>query len=423
MASPVFGAEDPGSTRKNQETGEFPDGGGMEKILEGVRLLDMTEGLAGPYAATLLGDMGASVLKVERPEGDWLRGNEEPLRPAFVALNRNKRNLCLNLQQEGAAQVVRRLVERSDIVLSNYRMGVMERLGVGYEDCLRIRPGILYCTVSGFGQKGRYSGLPTSDTGLQAVSGIMDSIGEPDGVQMRVSFPLVDFFAASLAVQGILLGLLSARRGQPVQRVDVSLLNAAMALQSVLFTKYLMTGELPRRSGNQNPALSPGGSFQAQDGKYLTMTVLSQAHWEKFCRALGLEELLAEERFRTMSLRVRNRPALNGILGPVFLARSREEWLRTLAAAGIVCGPVNTLEDVRNDPGLMESISLLSFRLMGKEVQTMGNPLQMDEEYPPVRILPCLKGEHTVEVLAELGYSREETDRLISGGVAISGQS
>ena len=391
----------------------------MNKLLENFHILDMTEGVAGPYAATLLGDMGASVIKIERPEGDWARGNEHPLKPNFVALNRNKKNLCLDLQHEGAGSVIKRLVERSDVVLSNYRKGVMERLGVGYEACQKINPGVIYCTVSGFGQKGRYSGLPASDTGLQAVSGIMDSIGEPDGPQMRVSFPLVDLFAASFATQGILLALLAKKQGKTVKRIDVSLMNAAMALQCIPFTTYLMTGELPKRYGNQNPVLSPAGSFRTNDDKHMTIAVLSQAHWERLCQTLGLEKLLSEERFQTMSLRIENRSALNLLLAPIFLSKTREEWLRILTEANILCGPVNTFEDIYNDPGFMESLPLLKFNLMGKEIQTMGNPLEIEGEYLRLGTPSCLKGEHTVEVLSELGYSQEEIQAMLSNKITL----
>ena len=390
----------------------------MVSILNNIHILDMTEGVAGPYAATLLGDMGASVIKIERPEGDWGRGNEQPLRPTFVALNRNKKNLCLDLQHEGAGLVIKRLVERSDVVLSNYRKGVMERLGVGYEACQKMNPGVVYCTVSGFGQKGRYSGLPASDTGLQAVSGIMDSIGEADGPQMRVSFPLVDLFAASFATQGILLALLARKQRKVVKRIDVSLMNAAMTLQCMPFTNYLMTGKMPTRNGNQNPVLSPAGAFRTKDDKHMTIAILSEAHWERLCGALGLEKLLSEERFQTMSLRIENRSALNALLAPIFLGKTREEWLRILTKANILCGPVNTFEDIYNDPGFMEPLSLLKFNLMGKEVQTMGNPLEIEGEYLPLEKLPCLKGEHTVDVLSELGYSQEEIQAMLSKKIA-----
>jgi crotonobetainyl-CoA:carnitine CoA-transferase CaiB-like acyl-CoA transferase len=389
----------------------------MDKILKNIRILDMTEGVAGPYASALLGDMGASVIKIERPEGDWGRGTEEPLRPSFIALNRNKRNVCLDLQNEGAKSVITRLVQRTDVVLSNYRKGVMERLGVGYEDCRKMNPGVIYCTVSGFGQKGRYSVLPASDTGLQAMSGIMELIGEPEGPQMRVSFPLVDLFAASFATQGILLAIYARQQGKGGTRIDVSLINAAMALQAMPFTNYLMTQELPKRYGNQNPVLCPAGAFRTKDDKYMTITVLSQAHWERLCQTLGQEKLLTDPRFQTNSLRIKNRSALNALLTPIFLGKTRGEWIPVLTKANILTAPINTYEDIRQDPGMMEALSLLKFKVMGKEVQSMGNPIEIDGGYPKLELPPPLKGQHTMEILEELGYSQSEVQKMVSEGV------
>ena len=197
----------------------------MEKGLADIRILEISEGVAGPYAASLLGDMGASVIKVEKPEGDWGRGlgisAEEVIPPQFAALNRNKKNLCMDLKKESATQIIRRLVQRSDVIISNFRKGVMERLGAGYRECQSLNPRIIYCTISGFGQKGEYADLPATDAVIQALSGIMDSIGESQGPPLRVSFPVIDLFAASLAVQGILLGLYSRQNGKAGMRIDI----------------------------------------------------------------------------------------------------------------------------------------------------------------------------------------------------------
>lgn len=315
----------------------------MEKILKNVHVLDMTEGIAGSYAASLLGDMGASVIKVERPEGDWARGSgktlEDELRDYFVSINRNKRDLCLDLRKEDAGIVIRRLVEQSDVIISNYRKGVVERLGVGYAACQRIHPGIIYCTVSPFGQKGAYSSLPASDTGMQAISGIMDSIGEAEGPPLRASFPLVDIFAGSMAVQGILLGLYARVQGKPGIRVDVSLINAAVALQSLQFTSYSMTGKLPTRSGNQNPMISPAGAFRTKDDKYMTIAVLGEPSWKKFCQAIERPELAAEEKFKDKTLRIEHRDVLNEIIIPIFLSKTRDEWIRIFQKADVLCAP------------------------------------------------------------------------------------
>jgi crotonobetainyl-CoA:carnitine CoA-transferase CaiB-like acyl-CoA transferase len=390
----------------------------MDKILKEIFVLDMTEGVAGPCAASLLGDMGASVIKVERPEGDWGRGSEDPLKPSFVANNRNKRDVCLDLQKEGARPVIRRLVERSDVVLSNYRKGVMERLGVGYQPCQKIKPEIIYCTISAFGQKGPYSTLPASDTGMQALSGIMESLGEMDGLPLRIGFPLVDIFCASMAVQGILLALYSRQKTNEGSRIDISLLNAAMFLQAMPFTSYLMTRELPKRYGNQNPALSPAGAYRTKDDRYMTIAVLSDSHWERFCQAIGMAQISAEERFKSNSLRVRNRAVLNEVLTPIFLGKTREEWMRTFREADILCSPSNTFADLLDDPALRESISFWKFTRKDKEFRMMGNPIEINGEYLALAQPAPLKGEHTIEILEELGYSQPEIETLLSQGIA-----
>jgi crotonobetainyl-CoA:carnitine CoA-transferase CaiB-like acyl-CoA transferase len=392
----------------------------MDKILRGISLLDMTEGVAGPLAASLLGDMGTSIIKVERPEGDWGRGSEDPIRPNFAANNRNKRDLCLDLRKEAAGSIIRRLVERVDVVLSNYRQGVMERLGVGYEACEIIKPGIIYCTISAFGQKGPYSRLPASDTGMQALSGIMESLGEPEGLPLRVGFPLVDIFSAAMAVQGILLALYARQQGKAATRIDVSLLNAALSLQAMPFTSYLMNGELPKRYGNQNPTLSPAGAYRTKDDRYMTIAILAETQWARFCQTMGIAPLSKDEKFMNNSLRVKNRQALNAILAPLFLGKTRGEWMHILKEADILCSPINTFVDVWADSGLRESISFWQYKKGEKEMRMMGNPIEIDGEFASLELTSPLKGEHTVEILKEVGYDSREIQALLAQGIVYS---
>ncbi len=395
----------------------------MEKPLRDVCILDISEGVAGPYAASLLGDMGASVIKVEKPEGDWGRGvgisAEEVIPPQFAALNRNKKNLCMDLKKESATQIIRRLVQRSDVIISNFRKGVMERLGAGYRECQSLNPRIIYCTISGFGQKGEYADLPATDAVIQALSGIMDSIGELDGPPLRVSFPVIDLFAASLAVQGIMVGLYARHDGKSGKRVDVSLINAAMALQAMTFTSYLFTGERSKRCGHQNPFFSPGGAFRTKDDRYLTIAVINNSRWESFCRAVGHAGLAKEERFKNNKRRIENRLALNDTLIPIFLDKTRDEWMPILKGADVLCAPINTFADVAKDNTLGESLSLLKFDLMGKESCMVGNPIEMDGKYPDLEIPPCRKGEHSIEILKDLDYSPEEIKTMLNRGIVI----
>jgi crotonobetainyl-CoA:carnitine CoA-transferase CaiB-like acyl-CoA transferase len=393
--------------------------------IRGKRVIDMTEGVAGPYATSLLGDMGADVIKVERPAGDWGRtagpGDRGGLRPHFVALNRNKRAVGLDLRRPGAQEVMRRLVERADVVVSNFRPGVMEGLGLSHRECAAVNPGLIYCAISAFGQEGTYSRRPGSDTILQAVSGIMDVTGDADGPPLRVSFSLIDMAAALFAVQGVLLALYErdTTRNGTGRRVDVSLLDAGLALQAAPFTDFFADGRLPGRHGNQNPALSPAGAFRTSDGKYLTVAVLREAHWEKFCSAISRPDLVADPRFSDNRRRLAGRAQLNEILDDVFRARTQSEWLDVLGRADVLCAPVNSYRDVVADSGLGEAMSTVRFELPDGPMTTIGNPVLMDGRRFEVTRCPPELGAHTVDVLSELGYTADEIESLRRSEVGI----
>ena len=393
-----------------------------KKILKDVRVVDMTEGVAGPYAATLLGDMGAQVVKVERKEGDWQRnaGRGEPGRhgnPQFVALNRNKRDIGIDLNNAEGRLIVERLVSKADVVISNYRAGVMAKLGFGYERCKALRPDIIYCTISGFGQDGAYAQLPASDTILQAVSGVMSVVGEPDGAPLRVGFPLIDMAAANHAVQSVLLALYARLTGQGSAHIDVSLMAAAAALMCGGFTEHMASGRLPPRQGNQNSLLAPAGAFEVAGGRFITIAVLRDSHWKKFCAALELGDLEQDERFASNAARVGNRTALHAIIVPLLKSRPTEYWLERLRAADILCGPINTLADVLADPALAACLPLLDTGLPGIS-RAMGAPMRYNGEFFSAERSSPAKGEHTREVLAEIGYSAGEIEDFLRAGSA-----
>jgi crotonobetainyl-CoA:carnitine CoA-transferase CaiB-like acyl-CoA transferase len=400
----------------------------MERaILAKVRVVDMTEGVAGPYAATLLGDMGAQVVKVERPEGDWQRsaGKGEPGRhgnPQFIALNRNKRDIGVDLNTEDGRRIIERLVSRADVVISNYRPGVMAKLGFSFENCKALKPDIIYCTISGFGRDGAYSQLPASDTILQAMSGVMSVVGEPDGPPLRVGFPLIDMTAANSAVQSVLLALYGRAMGHGGIEIDVSLMAAAASLMCGSYTENMAMGRLPPRQGNQNSLLAPAGAFEVAAGRYITIAVLRDSHWKKFCNALPLEALADDERYATNAARVKNRDALSAIIEPLLKSNTADHWLEKLRAADILCGPINTVADVLADATLAASLPILDIDVP-KVARAMGSPIRYDAEFFAARLPSPAKGQHTREVLTEIGYSPEEIEALLaSGGAFVESQ-
>ena len=392
------------------------------EILAQVRVVDMTEGVAGPYAATLLGDMGAQVVKVERREGDWQRsaGRGEPGRfgnPQFIALNRNKRDIGVDLNTEDGRGVVERLVSQCDVVISNYRAGVMAKLGFSYERCKALKPDIIYCTISGFGQDGAYAQLPASDTILQAMSGVMSVVGEPDGPPLRIGFPLIDMTAANSAVQSVLLALYGRATGRGGAEIDVSLMAAAASLMCGGYTENMATGRLPPRQGNQNSLLAPAGAFEVAGGRYITIAVLRDSHWRKFCSALNLEALAHDEHYETNAARVKNRDTLNATIVPLLKSNTSEYWLEKLRAADILCGPINTVADALADPALTACLPILKTGLPNN-TRTMGAPIRYDGEFFAAERPSPTKGQHTREVLAEIGYGAEEIEALLAFGAA-----
>ena len=393
-------------------------------ILRDVKVVDMTEGVAGPYAATLLGDMGAQVIKIERQDGDWQRnaGKGEPGRfgnPQFIALNRNKRDIGIDLGSAGGRGIVERLVSNADVVISNYRAGVMAKLGFDYAHCKALNPDIIYCTISGFGQDGAYARLPASDTVLQAISGVMSVVGEPEGAPLRVGFPLIDMTAANAAVQSVLLALYGRLTGQGGANIDVSLMAAAASLMCGGFTEYLASGRVPPRQGNQNSLLAPAGAFKVTGGRYITIAVLRDSHWQKFCAALGLEQLANDARFATNAARVAHRAELHTLIIPLFESQPAEFWLEKLRAADILCGPINTVADVLADPALKACLPLIDIGLPNA-AQALGSPIRYNGEFFKAECPAPAKGQHTREVLAEIGYSTEEIDGFLRAGSAFT---
>ena len=299
------------------------------------------------------------------------------------------------------------MIGRADVLISNYRPGVMARLGLGYDECRALNEALIYCTVSGFGQHGDYAESPASDTIIQAMSGVMSVIGEKDGPPMRVGFPLIDMAAANSAVQAILLSLYGRMKGRQGANIDISLMAAALAMMSGVFTRFLASGTVPQRQGNQNPTLAPAGAFLASDGRYISIAVLRDSHWQKFCSAMELEHLADDPRFRINARRVENRKILDEIVVKMIAQQPSAYWLDRLGAADILCGPINSFADVVADPALASQLPLID-PLVPSVPQAVGGPIRMNGTYNKTYRPPPAKGQHTREILSEFGFDDGE---------------
>ncbi len=393
----------------------------MELPLQGLRVADLSQGVAGPIAGMLLADLGATVVKVEPRRGDWIRSVgrrvEHNMSPTYVAMNRNKRAICVEMKDPRGLQAVTELARGCDLVLESFRPGVMERFGLGYEALRAENPGLVYASVSGFGREGPYVELPGSDSVIQAMGGIMSINGEGGGEPLRFGMFMVDMLTGMTAYQGILAALLAKANGGEGQRVETSLLDAVLAFQAPPLTEYLMYGLLPERNGNVNSFVAPAGVFRTKDS-YIMFTVLD-TFWAKACKALAIEHLQADPRFATNDVRLQHREELLEIVRAKLAERTTDEWLALLREHDILCAPINDYERLVEDPQVVANdvLQTLQHPFFGAAFPLVRNPVTfggMELTYTP----PPALGEHTREVLGEvLGYDAARLDALADAGV------
>lgn len=377
-------------------------------ILDGLRVLDFGQGVAGPYCAQLLGDQGADVIKVEPPRGDWSRTmgqtNDAGLTGTFVAVNRNKRGLCVDLREAQALAAVRKLALEADVLVESFRPGVMDRLGLGRAALREGNPDLVYCAVTGFGASGPNVELPAGDSIMQAYGGLMSIIGERDGDPLRVGNVVSDMLAGTNAFSGVLLAIMKRKRAGRGIDVDVSLLDSVVAFQAPPLTEYLLTGNVPRRLGNDHPLIAPSGSARTKDGR-INYTVFDH-QWSAFCAGMGVAALAGDERFRESGLRQRHRDALNAALAPVFAQGTSAEWLAKLRALDVLCAPINEYPALVADEQVRHNGLVGEARdAAGRAIPMLRNPVRLDGEEGEHRAPPRL-GEHTAEILDALEEGR-----------------
>jgi formyl-CoA transferase len=391
------------------------------KPLSGIRVVDLTRVLAGPYAALLLADMGADVIKVEEPErGDdtraWppFQGGEATY---FMSVNRGKRSLTLNLKHPEGQTILRRLVESADVLLENFRPGTLERLGFGYEAVHALNPRLVFCSISGFGESGPEASRPGYDLIIQGESGIMDITGFPDGPPAKVGNSIADLAAGTMAAHGVVLALFARERTGEGQKVEIAMLEVMAALLTYHGQAYFATGRSPRRRGNQHPSIVPYEVFEAADG-YLTVGVANNSLWGRFCQAIDRPDLTTDSRFDTEAKRVEQRETLIPLLAEVFATAPVATWLARLARAGVPAGKIKSVGEALESEHLRARGAIVSVaHPAAGPMRMVGPPIRLHGTRGEAAAPAPLLGEHTEEVLGKLlGYSTDEIARLRTDG-------
>lgn len=394
----------------------------MEQPLTGIRIIDLSQTLAGPFCSMLLADMGAEVIKIEIPNrGDGLRSWGPPFLGGegvyFLGFNRNKKSITLNLKHKRGREIFIKLINKADILLENFRPGTMEKLGFSYEKIKNTNPRIIYCRISGYGQSGPYRERAGYDLITQGESGLMTITGSPDRPPgAKVGVAIVDLGTGMYAAQGILCALLAREKTGKGQMIDVSLFDSAISWMWQPMGSYLVSGELPKRIGTVHPVAAPYQAFKTRD-IYITIGCQTQNHWKKLCELLDIEELKDDPRFVTLPKRVENREELSSILSKIFLTKEGEYWLKTLQDAGLPCAPVNTVDRIISDPQVLHRQMLVEVdHPTAGTIKVPGIPIKLSEAPGEVKSPPPLLGQHTEEVLRELGYSEEAIQTLRDEG-------
>ena len=395
--------------------------------LSGMVVLDLSQILAGPVCGMMLADMGADVIKVEKPDGgDDNRRAGPPFiggqGAGFMAANRNKRSLALNLRDESGRQVFERLLERADVLVENFRPGVMERLGIGYERLSKLKPSLIYCSISGHGGTGPYKDRGGFDLIAQGMSGLMSITGVPDGPPVKVGVPITDISAGIMAANGVLCAYIHAQKTGQGQLVDTSLLEAGIAYTIWESSGYFADGEIPGPLGSAHRVSAPYQAMRTSDG-YINIGAPTQRTWEQLCRAIGQEELIEDQRFKEPGDRKAKEGELADLLEETFSQQSTAYWLETLEKAGMVAGPINNIAQVYDDPQVIARE--MKVDLEDPDLGTLHNigiPVKLSATPGRIRRRAPMLGEHSWEILTESGFAEKEIEELFDSGVVIDGR-
>ncbi len=394
--------------------------------LAGIRIADFSHVMAGPYATHLLCLLGAEVIKIEAPgRGDAFRnyGNDrayDGMSPAFIAVNAGKKSIALDLKHAESLEAVKRLISHSDVVVENFRPGVMARLGLGYDDLRVLRPDLVYCSVSGYGQSGPLRDWPAIDNIVQATSGMMMLGGNPGDPPMRVGFPVVDTLTGQTAAFAILAALFKRERSKQGEYIDVAMLDASIAFMASAVVPYLVTGRAMERTGNTGYSGQPTSAlFEAGDGKLVSLGVVQQSQFEALARLLGRDEWLNDPRFATPDLRREHTTAIQSALAQAFKQRNAVEWEKQMSAAGIPCGMVRDVSEAVSFPHLQQRDLKIPLNITGlpdrENVEIVNTGFRFRTEGPGVSSPPPRHGEHTQTILEWLGFDAAQRQAILQG--------
>ncbi len=396
-------------------TGDTPSG-----PLAGLKIFDLTRVLAGPTCVQMLADLGADVIKIEKPgAGDDTRGFAPPAMPGtdesayFAGVNRNKKSVTLDIAAPEGQEIAKKLIAGCDILVENFKVGALAKYGLGYEDLKGEYPGLIYCSITGFGQTGPYAKRPGYDSLIQAMGGIMSLTGAIEGEPQKVGVPVADLFAGLYGCIGVLAALRHKERTGQGQQVDIGMLDTHVAWLANQGMNFLATGQNPPRLGNQHPNIVPYQVFATQDG-HIVLSIGNDPTFAKFCRNFGIAHLLDDARFATNAARVGNRQLVTDTLAETMRSQPTAWWIERLEALQIGCGPINTLSQVFADPQVSARNNLIEMtHVSGAPMKLIANPVRLSETPADYRIAPPALGQHTDEVLTDrLGLGAEDLDKL-----------
>jgi crotonobetainyl-CoA:carnitine CoA-transferase CaiB-like acyl-CoA transferase len=393
--------------------------------LEGVKVLELAQIMAGPTCGMLLADLGADVIKVERvPGGDDTRSYNRPSvngeSAAFMAMNRNKRGIALNLKLPAAREALKRMAAGADVLTENYRKGALDKLGLGYEALHAVNPALIYCSISGYGRTGPYADKGGFDLVAQGMSGLMAITGEAGGAPVKSGSPVCDINAGILAALGIVAAYVHRLKTGEGQLVDTSLYEAGIQQTYWHSAIYFATGAAPAPSGSAHILSAPYQAFQAADG-WLTIGGANQANWERLARVLGAPEWIDDPRFRGNADRMKNLQSLTEVMNSRLRTRSKKEWIAALEAEGVPCGPINSIAEMAADAqtAAREMVVELEHAKAGR-TRALGLAIKLSATPGKVSRASPLLGQHTREVLGEYGFTSVEIDGLVSSGAAVA---